>query len=60
MKLAIERDELLRGLGRVQAIVERRGTMPILANVLIERARTDSRSQRRISRSRSWPITQRR
>ena len=40
MKLSIERDELLRGLGRVQAIVERRGTMPILANVLIE-ARDD-------------------
>ena len=40
MKLSIERDELLRGLGRVQAIVERRGTMPILANVLIE-ARED-------------------
>jgi DNA polymerase-3 subunit beta len=36
MKLSIERDELLRGLGRVQAIVERRGTMPILANVLLE------------------------
>jgi len=40
MKLTIERDELLRALGRVQAIVERRGTMPILANVLIE-ARED-------------------
>jgi DNA polymerase-3 subunit beta len=40
MKLSIEREELLRGLGRVQAIVERRGTMPILANVLIE-ARDD-------------------
>ena len=40
MKLSIERDELLRALGRVQAIVERRGTMPILANVLIE-ARED-------------------
>jgi DNA polymerase-3 subunit beta len=36
MKLKIERDELLRGLSRIQAIVERRGTLPILANVLIE------------------------
>ena len=36
MKLKIERDELLRGLGRIQAIVERRGTLPILANTLIE------------------------
>jgi len=35
MKLTIERDELLRGLARLQAIVERRGTLPILANALI-------------------------
>jgi DNA polymerase-3 subunit beta len=35
MKLCIDRDELLRGLGRLQAIVERRGTLPILANALI-------------------------
>ena len=32
MKFTIERDELLRGLGRIQAIVERRGTLPILSN----------------------------
>jgi DNA polymerase-3 subunit beta len=36
MKLSIERDELLRGLARLQAIVERRGTLPILANALID------------------------
>ncbi len=36
MKFQIEREELLRGLGRVQAIIERRGTLPILANVLID------------------------
>ena len=35
MKLTIPREELLRGLGRIQAIVERRGTLPILSNVLI-------------------------
>jgi DNA polymerase-3 subunit beta len=35
MKLKIEREELLRGLGRIQSIVERRGTLPILANALI-------------------------
>jgi DNA polymerase-3 subunit beta len=35
MKLTIDREELLRGLGRIQAIVERRGTLPILANTLI-------------------------
>ena len=40
MKLTIDREELLHGLGRIQAIVERRGTLPILANVLIE-AQTD-------------------
>ena len=36
MKFTIDRDELLRGLGRIQAIVERRGTLPILANALID------------------------
>ena len=36
MKFTIERDELLRGLGRIQAIVERRGTLPILSNALIQ------------------------
>jgi len=36
MKFKIDRDELLRGLGRIQAIIERRGTLPILANVLID------------------------
>ena len=38
MKLSIDRDELLRGLGHIQAVVERRGTLPILSNVLIEAA----------------------
>ena len=36
MKLSIGRDVLLRGLGRIQAIVERRGTLPILANVKMD------------------------
>ncbi len=36
MKLTIDRNELLRGLGRLQAVVERRATLPILSNVLIE------------------------
>jgi DNA polymerase-3 subunit beta len=35
MKIKIEREELLRGLARLQAIVERRGTLPILANALL-------------------------
>ncbi len=36
MKLTIEKNELQRGLGRIQSIVEKRNTMPILANALLE------------------------
>jgi DNA polymerase-3 subunit beta len=36
MKFAIDREELQRGLARIQGIVERRGTLPILANVLMQ------------------------
>jgi DNA polymerase-3 subunit beta len=36
MKLSIPKSELQRGLGRIQSIVEKRNTMPILANVLLE------------------------
>lgn len=35
MDLYIDRDELARGLARVQAIIERRSTYPILSNVLL-------------------------
>ena len=35
MDLYIDRDELLRGLARVQGIVERRTTNPSLAHVLL-------------------------
>jgi DNA polymerase-3 subunit beta len=35
MKLSIDKIDLLRGLGRIQAIVEKRNSMPILANVLL-------------------------
>jgi DNA polymerase-3 subunit beta len=35
MKLTIERAALLRSLGHVQRVVERRNTIPILSNVLI-------------------------
>ena len=34
MKLSIEKSDLQRGLARLQAIVEKRSSMPILANVL--------------------------
>src|SRR5205814_4430814 len=40
MKATIERATLLKSLGHVQAVVERRNTIPILSNVLIE-ARED-------------------
>jgi len=36
MKLTIERGTLLRSLGHVQSVVERRNTIPILANVQLE------------------------
>ncbi len=35
MKLTIERGALLRSLGHVQSVVERRSTIPILSNVLL-------------------------
>ncbi|MFS4439453.1 DNA polymerase III subunit beta [Paracoccaceae bacterium GXU_MW_L88] len=36
MKLMIERNALLKAMSRAQSVVERRNTIPILANVLIE------------------------
>src|SRR5262245_50145485 len=42
MKISIAKGELLRGLGRIQSIVEKRNTMPILANVHID-ARKDAK-----------------
>src|ERR1041384_2065024 len=36
MKLTIERTALLKSLGHVQSVVERRYTIPILSNVLVE------------------------
>ena len=35
MKLSVDKNDLQRGLGRIQAIVEKRNSMPILANVLL-------------------------
>jgi DNA polymerase-3 subunit beta len=42
MKFSIAKGELLRGLTRIQSIVEKRNTMPILANAHIE-ARKDGK-----------------
>ena len=36
MDLRIERQSLMRSLSHVQSVVERRNTIPILSNVLIE------------------------
>ena len=36
MKATIERATLLKGLSHVQSVVERRNTIPILSNVLVE------------------------
>ncbi len=41
MKATIERATLLKSLSHVQSVVERRNTIPILSNVLIE-ARDDN------------------
>jgi DNA polymerase-3 subunit beta len=43
MKLAIERAELLKALGHVQSVVERRNTIPILSNVLMTASDGDLR-----------------
>ncbi|MFZ1728015.1 MAG: DNA polymerase III subunit beta [Albidovulum sp.] len=45
MKISIERATLLKAVGQAQSVVERRNTIPILANVLIE-AEVDSISFR--------------
>jgi len=37
MKFSIERAALLKAVAQAQSVVERRNTIPILANVLIER-----------------------
>ena len=36
MKVRIAREDLLTALQRVQGVVEKRNTMPILANILLE------------------------
>jgi len=35
MKISIERQDLIKALGHVQNVVERRNTIPILSNVLM-------------------------
>jgi DNA polymerase-3 subunit beta len=45
MKLSISKTEFLQGLGRIQSIVEKRNSMPILANTLIEAPKTGKEAQ---------------
>jgi DNA polymerase-3 subunit beta len=40
MKVTVERSELLKSLGHVHRVVERRNTIPILANVLLQADRS--------------------
>ena len=42
MKLSLAKAELHKGLGRIQAVVEKRTSMPILANVLLQATQDDS------------------
>ena len=35
MKLSIKKDEILKGLQRIQGVVDKKNTMPILANMLL-------------------------
>ena len=62
MKATIERATLLKGLGHVHSVVERRNTIPILSNVLIEaeeegglRLMATIRGQGGGSSTRRWP-----
>ena len=45
MKFTITKTDLQRGLGRIQSIVEKRNTMPILANVLLTTSKSKDVSQ---------------
>jgi DNA polymerase-3 subunit beta len=49
MKLSITRSELAKALGRVQSIVEKRNSMPILANALLEASKDGAGGWLRVS-----------
>ena len=56
MKVTLERNQLLKSLGHVHRVVERRNTYPILANVLLKADRRQARSARHRSRHRSHRV----
>lgn len=49
MKLSISKTELQRGLTRIQAIVEKRNSMPILANALLEATKSGKAGSLRLA-----------
>ncbi len=51
MELVVRKTDLLRELQLFQGIVERKNTIPILANVLLEAKATKSSCSRPISKS---------
>ena len=53
MKVTVERAALLKSLGHVHRVVERRNTIPILANVLISAEKRQAQPEGHRSRSRS-------
>ena len=44
MKLTISKSELQKGLTRIQSVVEKRNTMPILANALLDASNKKSKT----------------
>ena len=52
MKVTVERAELLKSLGHVHRVVERRNTIPILANVLVRAEKSEAAPQGDRSRPR--------
>ena len=53
MKVTLERSALLKSLGHVHRVVERRTTIPILSNVLLSAGAKGCNSRRPISISKS-------
>jgi len=49
MKLTISKSELQRGLGRIQSIVEKRNSMPILSNVRLEAVKGKSGAELKLA-----------
>jgi len=49
MNLSIRKSELQRGLGRIQSIVEKRNSMPILSNARLEAVKEKSASQLKLA-----------